>query len=89
MSYLTHSRIVYSPALRGRVTACAAREGVSDPPRWVAAVIWNLVGDDWVAAWESAEVANPGEDHGANEAVITDQAILSSVQAKIQGNLSG
>ena len=48
MSYLTHAHIVYSSAIRGRVTACAAREGVTDPPRWVAATIWNLVGDDWV-----------------------------------------
>ena len=88
MSYLTHARIVYSPALRGRVTACAAREGVSDPPRWVAAVIWNLVGDDWIAAWDSYLAAHPQSDEddiGEHPDVITDQMILSAVQTKMGG----
>lgn len=83
MSYLTHAAMVSSGSLRQRVTACAATQDVSDPPRWVNAVIWHLPGSDWIAAWESAEAANPDEDHGANEACVTDQMILSSVQAKM------
>ncbi len=84
MSYMTHAHIVGSPGLRQRITACAAQEGVDDPPRWVNAVAWALPQADWLAAWASADAANPGADHGADEAVITDQMILSSVQAKIQ-----
>ena len=83
--YLTHSKIAYDPSLRGRVTACAAQEGVDDPPRWTAAVIWNLITSEWIAAWDSAEVGNPGGDHGANESVIVDGMILSAVQARLAG----
>ncbi len=83
MSYATHAAIVQSGSLRLRITACAAQEGVTDPPRWVNAVVWSLPQADWLAAWASAEAANPGADHGSDEAVITDQMILSSVQAQI------
>ena len=86
MSYLTHAHIAYSPGIRGRVTACAAREGADDPQRWANAVIWQLVGDDWIAAWESYQAAHPQHDEddiGEHPDVITDQMILSAVQARI------
>ena len=83
MTYLTHATIAYSPAIRGRVTACAAREGADDPPRWANAVIWTLPTSEWIAAWASMEAADPGGDHGANEAGVTDGMILSAVQARI------
>ncbi len=85
MSYSTHAAIVQSGSLRQRITACAAQEGVGDPPRWVSAVIWTLPTSEWIAAWASAEAANPGSDHGADEAVITDQSILSVVQSRVAG----
>lgn len=85
MSYATHAAIVQSGSLRQRETACAAQEGVTDPPKWVNTVAWTLVASDWIAAWESAEAANPGGDHGADSAVVTDQMILSVIQAKIAG----
>ena len=83
MTYATHAAISNSPSLRQRLTACAAQEGATDPPRWVGAVIWTLPQADWVAAWDSAEVANPGEDHGANPAVITDAIILATIQPMV------
>ncbi len=82
MSYATHASIVQSNTLRQRITACAAQEGADDPPRWVNAVIWTLPADDWRAAWESAEAANPGADHGADEACVTDGMILSAIQPR-------
>jgi hypothetical protein len=87
VSYATHAAIAYSPAIRGRVTACAAQEGADDPPRWAAAVIWKLIGSDWLAAWESYEAAHPqaGDDVGEHPDVITDQIILSAVQAAMRG----
>lgn len=85
MTYLTHSHIVYSSSLRGRVTACAAQEGASDPPRWTSAVIWSLITSEWIGAWASAEAGNPGGDHGSNEAVITDAMILAAVQPRLAG----
>jgi hypothetical protein len=42
-----------------------------------------LIGTDWVAAWESALAGNPDADPGANDLVITDQMILSSVQHQV------
>lgn len=69
MSYAMHAAAAQSPTLRARVTAAAAQERVTDPPRWVAAVMWSLPTSEWVAAWASADAADPGGDHGANEAV--------------------
>ena len=83
MTYATHAAIVNSGSLRQRVTACAAQEGATDPPRWVNAVMWTLPQSDWIAAWASAEAGDPGGDHGANEAGVTDGMILAAVQARI------
>lgn len=83
MTYAVHAAIAYDPSIRGRVTACAAQEGATDPPRWAAATIWHLIGSDWIAAWASAEAGNPGADHGANEAVITDGMLLAAIQPRL------
>ena len=83
MSYSTHAAIVQSGSLRLRITACAAQEGASDPPRWVNAVIWTLPQSDWIAAWASAEAGDPGGDHGANEGAVTDAMILAVVQPRL------
>jgi len=80
MTYATHAAIVQSGSLRQRITACAAQEGASDPPRWVNAMIWTLPKADWIAAWASMEAAEPGADHGSNEAGVTDAMILAVVQ---------
>jgi hypothetical protein len=79
-TYAVHADIVNSASLRQRVTACAAQEGAPNPPQWVNANIWTLPAADWRAAWASMEAAEPGADHGANEAGITDAMILAVVQ---------
>jgi hypothetical protein len=76
--------MVDSYMLRRRITACAAQEKVTDPERWVNANKWKFPGSDWVAAWDYYLSANPeATDPGADSACITDQMILSSVQAII------
>lgn len=86
MSYSTHASIAASGSLRARVAACAAQEDVPNASTWALNRLTYLVGGDWIAAWNSAEAGNPGGDHGANEAAITDQMILSSVQADLVAN---
>lgn len=76
MSYATHAAIAVSGSLRQRITACAAVEGVPDPPRWVNAVIWRMIVPEWSAAW----AASAAEDKGADEAAITDDLILMGVR---------
>lgn len=83
MSYSTHADIAYSQSLRRRVTACAAQEDVPNASQWAANEMFYLVATDWIAAWASAEAADPGGDHGANEAAVTDGMILSGVQARL------
>ena len=85
MSYATHAAMSQSSSLRGRMTACAAQEQVSDPQKWVTRMCWTIPGSDWVAAWDYAENTNPGADHGANPAVITDQMMLSAIQPMVTG----
>ena len=83
MSYNNHANIAQSPSFRARVTACAAQEGAPNPAQWVGGYIWSLPTSEWIAAWASAEAGDPGGDHGANEAVITDAMILAAVQPRI------
>ena len=83
MSYAIHADIVASGSLRQRITACAAQEGATDPPRWVNATIWTLPQSDWIAAWQYREASDPGADHGANEAGVTDGMILAVVQPRL------
>jgi len=83
MSYSTIWKCYQDQALVGRVTACCADEGATDPQTTTYMVLWPVVvADDIEAAYEAALISenpNPGGD----PAVITDQMILSTVQAAI------
>lgn len=83
MSYASIAAITKSASLFDRLTACAATEGAPKPyVDWVYERIWDLAATPgWASAWASA-VANGDADPGANESVITDQMILSAVQAR-------
>lgn len=83
MSYSTHAAIATNGSIRLRVSACAAQEGQDPPKQWADSHIWTLVAADWIAAWESAEVSEPGGDHGAVDSIVTDGMILSAVQAAL------
>jgi hypothetical protein len=98
MSYLTQGEIADNPAMNTRVAQCAATQDFGadvnvdswthgNRREWAAAPGW----DD---AWEYAEAthptidppADPPEvyDPGSDELVITDEMILSQVQAMIE-----
>jgi hypothetical protein len=88
MSYWHISQMSSDPDLTARVQACAAQEMQADPFQWTATNMLRLTAQpEWDVAWgsaEAAEVENPGRDPG----VITDQMILSSVQAVLGGQAS-
>lgn len=81
MTYWTVALMSQDADLLARVTACVAIEGERDPELWTQKHKWTVVGQPgWGAAWESA-LAGQVVDIGKSPAVITDQAILSAVQA--------
>lgn len=85
MSYNDVAQMAFTNSLSKRITACAAIEGESSAPSWTGQNIWAVVAaPGWGAAWSYAMDSNPDADPevvGADEGVITDGMILSSVQA--------
>ncbi len=83
MSYNSVASMAEDLALNRRLTAAVATEGILDPKGWLYPRNWQVVAaPGWDVAWDSAlasGVPNPGADEG----VITDGMILSSVQAVI------
>src|SRR6188768_1881405 len=81
MSYLSISKSVNDDSFTARVTAAAAAEGANPPQNVVGQLLWPVAtASDIAAAYESALAAdNP--DPGGDPSVITDQMILSAVQA--------
>lgn len=81
MSFSTIFQCANDGQLQNRVTACVAQEGASEPVAAMSGMMWPIAtSSDIAAAYESAILAgnaNPGGD----PAVITDQMILSKVQA--------
>jgi hypothetical protein len=83
MSYSSINLCVNDGAFMGRLIACCADEGEENPYQVAESLKWDVAtADDIEAAYASALAAenpNPGGD----EAVITDQQILSAVQANL------
>lgn len=84
MSYLTQSEISNNYSMISRVAQCATQEKVPDSDLWVQENrrAW-AAAPGWDAAWSSARASHPDDDQydpGADEAVITDEMILSQVQ---------
>jgi len=85
MSYLTQAAMAQNATLTQRVAQCAAQQGIANPDSWTQENRreW-AAAPGWDAAWESGLETNKkqtGYDPGADEACITDQMILSWVQA--------
>lgn len=81
MSYLAVHQMHQDEALQGRIIAAAAMDGIQWPDGWVARRRWQIIArTDWAEAWEYATNAGTSQP-GADPAVITDQMILSAVQA--------
>jgi hypothetical protein len=97
MSYLTQDEIASNASMQHRVAQAAAQEGTPndpmfpgrtiDPDRWTMENrrVW-AAAPGWSDAWEYARLTHedtPGYDPGADEAVITDQQILSQIQSML------
>lgn len=83
MSYATINRCAGDQAFQGRVTACCAQEGATDPNAAMYQLIWPVsAASDIEAAYASALAAN-NPNPGGDETVITDQMILSNVQGNL------
>jgi len=85
MSYLSQAEIAGNGSMMARVAQCAAQQGEADPDAWTSTNrrTW-ASSPGWDDAWESAQASHAGDrsyDPGADDAVITDQMILSEVQA--------
>lgn len=86
MSFTTINRCANDASFQGRLTACAAqeitaRDEIRDPTPVMFQLRWPVsAAADIEAAYASA-VAGENPDPGGDESVITDQMILSAVQA--------
>ena len=83
MSYSSINQCANDSVFQGRVTACCAQEGADSPQSAMTQVIWPVSSaTDIEAAYESALTAN-NPSPGGDASVITDQMILSAVQANL------
>jgi hypothetical protein len=84
MTYRTVADMVDSQSLLRREYAAIAKEGIDPPEGWQYEHRWKIASSPgWDAAWDSALAAHPDDpdyDPGADESVITDGMILSTVQ---------
>ena len=83
-TYLTVSEIAANAVFSGRVTACAAQQGASDPPTWTLAHRWQVAAAPGFAAkvdsWRAANPAGDPDGWAALPEVISDPDILAIVQ---------
>ena len=86
MSYLEQSAIASNGAMTNRVAQCATEQDIPDADEWASEHRreW-AAAPGWDDAWASALASHPSSgnayDPGMDEAVITDNMILSQVQA--------
>jgi hypothetical protein len=81
MSYATIARCANDYALRDRVTGCYAQEGAENPLQSADAIMWPLSSHSDIEAAYASAIAADNPNPGGDETVITDQMILSTVQA--------
>lgn len=82
MSYATIQKCANDSAFSGRVMACAAQEGAADPNSAVWKLIWPVSARSDIEAAYASALAAGNPNPGGDEAVISDQMILSAVQAE-------
>ena len=81
MSYETINICRNDPNFQGRVTACCAQEGAPHPESAMGQLVWPVASTTDIAAAYEAAYLNHNPSPGSDPSVITDQMILSSVQA--------
>lgn len=77
MTYLIQHQISEDEALRNRVTACAAFEGVENPAAWAFERRWELSAQP---GWAESYRGSSAELPGADESAVTDAMILDGVR---------
>jgi hypothetical protein len=86
MAYISIVEMAGSQSLLARITAAAAAEAIPEPSQWAQANIWQLAATPgWADAWDYARDTATDEqnpDTGKRPGVISDQMILSAVQAR-------
>ncbi|MET0786514.1 MAG: hypothetical protein ABWY25_07410 [Paenisporosarcina sp.] len=81
MSYETISKCAKDSAFVARVTACAAKEGVTLPETSLMWVIWPISSAGDIESAYASALAADNPNPGGDESVITDNMILSAFQA--------
>ena len=81
MSYETINQCAHDTSLIGRITACAAQEGAADPEIAANELRWAISSAADIEAAYASAVAAENPDPGGDDSVITDEMILSAVQA--------
>lgn len=81
MSYATIAVCAKDQALQDRVNAAIAGEGVDAPASIMFEMIWAISASSDIAAAYASALAAGNPNPGGDDAVITDQMILSAVQA--------
>lgn len=81
MSYNTINACANDQEFIGRLNAAAAAEGADDPIGAAWALRWPVAAAGDIAAAYASALAAGNPHPGSDEAVITDQMILSAVQA--------
>lgn len=81
MTYNTIFAIANDAAFRNRVTAALADEGSRNPDSELQTIVWPVAAADDITAAYASAVAAGNPNPGGDESVITDQMILSAVQA--------
>lgn len=84
MSYATINACANDADFQGRLTAAAAAEGAADPSGvMMFALRWPVAATSDIEAAYASAVAAENPSPGGDESVITDQMILSAVQAAL------
>lgn len=82
MSYNTIYKCAYDQPFRNRVSSCVAQEGSASPELVMGQLIWPIASRTDIEAAYASALAAGNPNPGGDEAVITDQMILSAVQAE-------
>lgn len=81
MSFATINTCANDAAFQGRLTACAAAEGAADPSAAMWHLRWPVAATSDIEAAYAYALGSGNPNPGGDDTVITDQMILSAVQA--------
>lgn len=83
MSYSSIYANASDAAFTNRLMACVAQEGAENPAGASSSLVWAVVTHSDIEAAYASALAGSNPNPGGDETVITDQMILSAVQAEL------